>query len=64
MKPVALIAAAAALLLLAACTTTPSLEARTDFKQDYDFSGVDKIAIQPVRRGNLEAVMFSDCFAR
>lgn len=60
MKPVALIAAAAALLLLAACNTTPSLEARTDYKQDYDFSGVDKIAIQPVRRANLEAVRISD----
>ena len=37
-----------AALLLAACSTTPT--AVTDFDPGYDFSGVRKIAIQPVKR--------------
>ena len=60
MKPVHLIAAAATLLLVAACSSTPSLEARTDYNREYDFSGVSRIAIQPVQRANLAAVRISD----
>ena len=60
MKPATLIAAAAAILLLAACSTTPSLQARTDYNREFDFSGVDSIAIQPVQRANLAAVRISD----
>jgi hypothetical protein len=60
MKPATLMAAAAALLLLSACSSTPSLEARTDYNREFDFSGVDTIAIQPVQRANLAAVRISD----
>ena len=60
MKPATLMAAAATLLLLAACSSTPSLEANTDYNPEFDFSGVDAIAIQPVQRGNLAAVRISD----
>jgi hypothetical protein len=60
MKPVALLTAVTALLLLSACSTTPSLEARTDYNREFDFSGVSNIAIQPVQRGNLAAVRISD----
>jgi hypothetical protein len=60
MKPATLIASAAVLLLLTACSTTPSLEARTDYNREFDFSGVESIAIQPVQRANLAAVRISD----
>ena len=52
MKPATLFAAVAALLLLTACSSTPSLEARTDYNREFDFSGVNSIAIQPVQRAN------------
>ena len=60
MKPVTLIAAVAMLLVLTACSSTPSLEARTDYNREFDFSGVKSIAIQPVQRANLAAVRISD----
>ena len=60
MKPATLIAAAAMLLVLTACSSTPSLEARTDYYREFDFSGVNRIAIQPVQRANLAAVRISD----
>jgi len=47
-------------LLLAACNTTKPVEAVTDFDSRYDFSGVRKIAIQPVSRENPEAIVISD----
>ena len=60
MKPATMMAATALLLLLTACSSAPSLEARTDYKRDFNFSGVDSIAIQPVQRANLAAVRISD----
>ena len=60
MKPATLFAAVATLLLLTACSSTPSLEARTDYNREFDFSGVNSIAIQPVQRANLAAVRISD----
>ncbi len=60
MKPAMLMAATALLLLLGACSSTPSLEARTDYNREFNFSGVKSIAIQPVQRANLAAVRISD----
>jgi hypothetical protein len=60
MKPAMLMAATALLLLLSACSSTPSLEARTDYNREFNFSGVKSIAIQPVQRANLAAVRISD----
>ena len=53
--------AAAAMLLLAlisACSTP--LEATMDFDSQFDFSKVQKIAIQPVDRTNLSMISISD----
>lgn len=47
-------------LLLSACTSTTQLEANTDFDSAFDFSGVRKIAIQPVQRMNAAAIQISD----
>ncbi|QFU74549.1 DUF4136 domain-containing protein [Halioglobus maricola] len=51
--------ALAMLALLAACTTT-ALEATMDFDDSFDFTGVKKIAIQPVDRVGLSAIKVSD----
>lgn len=48
-----------AALLLSGCTTT-SLEATTDFDSEFNFSSVQKIAIQPVTRMNAAAILISD----
>ena len=46
-------------LLLGACaSTTPT--AVTDFDRNFDFSGVRKIAIQPINRANPATVIISD----
>ena len=47
-----------AALLLIACESTPT--ATTDYDRHYDFSGVRKIAIQPVNRANPATVIISD----
>ena len=60
MKPAMLMAATALLLLLGACSSTPSLEARTDYNREFNFSAVKSIAIQPVQRANLASVRISD----
>ena len=47
-------------MVLAACNTTKPVEAVTDFDSRYDFSGVQKIAIQPISREGPEAIVISD----
>ena len=46
--------------LLSACTTAKPLVAETDFDPAFDFTGVRKIAIQPVNRMNAAAILISD----
>ena len=46
------------LALVTACAST--LEATTDFDQQFDFSKVRKLAIQPVERASLSAIRISD----
>ncbi len=53
-----LIAALCALMLLNGCATT--LEATTDFDENFDFSTVRKLAILPVDRASLSAIRISD----
>jgi len=53
-----LFAALFTLALVTACAST--LEATADFDQNFDFSGVRKIAIQPVERASLSAIRISD----
>lgn len=48
-----------AAFVLSGCTT-PGLQATTDFDAEFDFSAVQKIAIQPVKRMNSAAVLISD----
>ncbi len=45
-------------LLVSACETTPT--ASTDYDRHYDFTGVRKIAIQPINRANPATVIISD----
>jgi hypothetical protein len=47
------------ILLVGACTTTP-LTATSDFDTSYDFSGVRKIAIQPINRTPASVAILSD----
>ena len=47
-------------LLLAACASTSTPTATADFEQGFDFSGVGKIAIQPIDRTVVTAVIISD----
>ncbi len=48
-------------LLLAACAAMPSdLQVSTDYNHSYDFSGVHKVAIQPIARDTLATMMTSD----
>jgi hypothetical protein len=56
----ALAAVLCSALLVACSTTTPALEAVTDFDASFDFSQVQKIAIQPVERMNAAAILVSD----
>ena len=51
---------AVSLLALVSACATPPLEATMDFDSAYDFSGVRKIAIQPVEREALSTIMISD----
>lgn len=53
-----LLLGAALLLLLGACSSTPT--ATTDFDARFDFSGVRKIAIQPIARTVETTVIISD----
>lgn len=46
------------MVLVAACTSP--IEANSDFDQRFDFSGVRKIAIQPVNRADPSSILFSD----
>jgi hypothetical protein len=55
---VSLFCALFALALLNACATT--LEATTDFDQQFDFSPVRKLAILPVDRASLSTIKVSD----
>ncbi len=48
------------LAVLAGCSSTPSIEAFTDYNQQYDFSKVRQIALQPVDRSNANAIKVSD----
>lgn len=52
------LAAIAILTMVAACSTP--LEATMDFDDQFDFSKVQKIAIQPVDRTNLSMIRISD----
>ncbi len=52
------LAVAALLSLVAACSTP--IEAVTDFNEQFDFSKVRKVAVQPVDRSNVNAVKVSD----
>ena len=45
-------------VLITACSSTPT--ARMDFDPSYDFSGVRKIAIQPINRTVASTVIVSD----
>ncbi|MEH6589950.1 MAG: DUF4136 domain-containing protein [Halioglobus sp.] len=49
-----------ALIVMTGCSSTPKLEAVTDFDSSFDFIGVKKVAIQPVKRMNASAVLISD----
>lgn len=51
--------AATLILALASACSTP-LKATMDFDSQFDFSGVQKIAIQPVDRANLSMIRISD----
>lgn len=46
------------LALVTACAST--LEATSDYDQKFDFSGVRRIAIQPVERDSLSTIRISD----
>jgi hypothetical protein len=48
-----------AAFVLSGCTTA-SLQATTDFDSEFNFSSVQKIAIQPVTRMNAAAILISD----
>jgi hypothetical protein len=56
--PMTILALMAA-FVLSGCTT-PGLEANTDFDSEFNFSSVQKIAIQPVTRMNSAAILISD----
>lgn len=58
LRPIQALAALALLALVSACTTP--LEANMDFDSQFDFSKVQKIAIQPVDRTSLSMIRISD----
>jgi uncharacterized protein DUF4136 len=58
LRSIQALAAIAILTLVSACSTP--LEATMDFDHQFDFSKVQKIAIQPVDRTNLSMIRISD----